>query len=66
MTPHDVELKQFNNIMNRLELIELNLFRVMDDASYKDIPKNMQDSIYVSIVFLKDAKDKLMKYGERQ
>lgn len=66
MTPHDLELKQFNEIMHKLDLIEGVLFKIMDHVSYSKTHKLMQDGVTLSLVYIKDAKDKFKKYGERQ
>lgn len=66
MTPHDIELKRYNDIMLRLDQIEAVLFKVMDHSSYSKAHKLLQDGVTLGLVYLKDVKDKLRRYAERQ
>ena len=66
MTPHDLELKRYNEIMERLQQIEAVLFKVMDHSSYSKTHKLLQDGVTLGLVYLKDVKDKLRRYAERQ
>jgi len=66
MTPHDPELKRYNEIANRLDQIEVVLFKLMDHSSYSKTHKLLQDGVTLSLVYLKDVKDKFRRYSERQ
>jgi len=66
MTPHDLELKRFNDIVSRLDQIEIVLFKIMDHSSYSKTHKLLQDGVTLSLVYLKDVKDKFRRYAERQ
>jgi hypothetical protein len=66
MTPHDLELKRYNEIMHRLDQIEVILYSVMDHSSYSKAHKLLQDGVTLGLVYLKDVKDKLRRYSERQ
>jgi hypothetical protein len=65
MSPHDLELKRYNEIMIRLDQIESILFKVMDHSSYSKTHKLLQDGVTLGLVYLKDVKDKLRRYAER-
>ena len=66
MTPHDLELKRYNEIMSRLDKIEVILYSVMDHSSYSKTNKLLQDGVTLGLVYLRDVKDKLRRYAERQ
>ena len=66
MTPHDLELKQYNDIMDRLERIAVELNKVYSNKRAVPMPKSVEDSVYLCAVWAIDAMDKLKKYGERQ
>ena len=66
MTPHDLELKRYNEIMSRLDKIEVIFYSVMDHSSYSKTNKLLQDAVTLGLVYLKDVKDKLRRYAERQ
>lgn len=66
MTPHDLELKRYNEIVIRLEQIESVLFKVMDHSSYSKTHKLLQDGVTLSLVYLRDVKDKFRRYAERE
>jgi len=66
MTPHDLELKRYNEIANRLDQIEIVLFKLMDHSSYSKTHKLLQDGVTLCLVYLKDVKDKFRRYAERQ
>ena len=65
MTPHDLELKKYNDVMHRLDQIEIVLLKVMDHAGYSKTHKLLQDGVTLSLVYLKDVKDKFRIYSER-
>lgn len=66
MTPHDLELKRYNDIVQRLDQIENILYKIMDHTSYKKNHKVIDDGVHLSLVYLKDVKDLFRKYAERQ
>lgn len=62
MTPHDKELRLYNDIMHRFEQIEESLHTVYDVRHQFD--KITEDALYLAIVWCKDAKDKFLRYSE--
>ena len=62
MNPHDLELRLYNDIMHRFEQIEESLHTVYDVRHQMD--KMAEDSLYLAIVWCKDAKDKFKRYSE--
>ena len=66
MTPHDLELKQYNAIMERLELIALKMNELYSNRREYELHRYVEDGIYLCAVWALDAKDKFKKYGERQ
>ena len=66
MTPHDLELKRYNEIADRLDQIEAVLFKAMDNACLDPNRKFIYDSVTLSLVYLRDVKDMFRRYAERQ
>lgn len=64
MTPHDQELRLYNDIVHRLDQIEAALFKIMDNANIDPNRKFMYDDSVLALVYLKDVKDKFRKYAE--
>ncbi len=62
MTPHDIELKRYNDIMFRLGQIEETLYDVLDLKCNKKI----EDAMTISLVYIRDIKDKFKRYANQE
>ena len=62
MTPHDLELKRYNDITHRLDQIE----DILNKVIYSKAHKLVLDGATLSLVYLKDVKDMFRRYAERQ
>jgi hypothetical protein len=65
MTPHDLELKLYRDIVNRLEQIEQETNKLYALRSELCFDKDTENSIFLCTIWAMDAKDKLRKYAER-
>lgn len=61
MTPHDIELKRYNDIMFRISQIEALLYEVLDGKC-----DNVDDNMTLSLVYIKDIKDKFRRYANQE
>lgn len=64
MTPHDLELKRYNDIIHRLDQIENTLMIIMNHKQYSKMHKLMNDGVMLCTVYVKDVKDKFKRYAE--
>ncbi len=65
MTPHDIELKRYNDIMIRLGQIEAALHEVYDDKGKISNYDELNDKVFLSLVYLRDIKDKFKRYANQ-
>ena len=66
MTPHDLELKLFNDIMKTIEKIEGTMNKLFSKRKELAIPREVEDGIFLTAVWALDLKDKFTKYANRR
>ena len=64
MTPHDLELKRYNEIVLKLDQIETALYKIMDHSAFTGYDAKVQNGVTLALVYLRDVKDKINKYSE--
>lgn len=62
MTPHDKELKLYNDIIARLEQIEMQILLLANYEDYSAMSNQQKDAIVLAGVYCLDAKDKFKRY----
>lgn len=65
MTPHDKELKLYNDIIARLEQLEEQIRKLAnyDDFTHNLLSREQQDAIVLAGVYCLDTKDKFKRYA---
>lgn len=66
MTPHDKELRLYNDIMDRLEKIEGTMNKLFSKRKELTMPREVEDGIFITAVWALDLKDKFTKYANRR
>lgn len=64
MTPHDQEVRLYNDIMHRIQQIEGTINKLFSNRS--TLPKEAEDAIFLAAVYAKDLNDKFTKYANRK
>jgi hypothetical protein len=64
MTPHDVELKRYNDIVERLDQAYNECIKFMEHRANTVVTNDMRDSIFMAGIYICDAKDKFKVYAE--
>lgn len=65
MTPHDKELKLYNDIIARLEQLEMQILLLANYDHFNAMTPQQKDAIVLAGVYCLDAKDKFKRYVER-
>jgi hypothetical protein len=65
MTPHDLEVKRYNDLMNRLNQIEALMLELMDHPDAHLNTKLVNDNAFLCAVYIKDAKYIFKKYANQ-
>lgn len=63
MTPHDKELKLYNEIIARLEQLEMQILLLANYEDYNTMSNQQKDAIVLAGVYCLDAKDKFKRYA---
>lgn len=64
MSPHDHEIKLFNDIIATIDKIEGTLSRLHCD--YKQLPKEVEGGLFLCSIWALDLKDNFTKYANRR